>query len=264
MSPLGTTVHVDETDFHSVWSAQTTPRHPLKVLLSRILPAALLDQIKFELQMFAVRLKTRGGHRRYAGRRNLLVNVGAGNSGKTGWVNVDGFPGPGVNCLADARTRLPFDDNSVRGIFSEHFFEHIDYVSEAPTFLRECFRTLHPGGVLRLIVPDLEPYFRAYAEGDWDALARIRPLDGNRRVDHHYGWTYNTQMELVNFVLRQGQQHKFAYDFATMEFLMKKCGFTTVIRQSYGTSVMPELCIDAESRASESLYVEAVKSTINV
>lgn len=252
-------MQTEPTDFHSVWGAQTTPRHPVKVLLSRIVPAPVLDQIKFELHMCAIRVRTRGDRRKYAGQKNLLVNVGAGDSGKEGWINVDGYPGLGVNCLADARRRLPFEDNSVRGIFSEHFFEHIDYVDDAPTFLRECLRTLQPGGVLRIIVPDLEKYFRAYAAGDWRAFAAIRPLDGEQLNDHHYGWKYNTQMELINFVLRQGQQHKFAYDFDTMEFLMKKCGFRTVCRQEYGRSLMPELCIDAPVRASESLYVDAMK-----
>src|SRR5215204_2019858 len=136
-------------DFHSAWASQTVPRHPVKVLFSKVVPAHLLDQLKFELQMFTVRLRTRNNRRNYAGKTELLVNVGAGDSGKDGWINLDGTTGVGVNCLADARKRLPFDDNSVRGIFSEHFFEHIDYVHDAPTFLRDCYRTLQPGGVLR-------------------------------------------------------------------------------------------------------------------
>ena len=61
------------------------------------------------------------------------------------------------------------------------------------------------------------------------------------------------------FVFRQGQQHKFAYNFATMEFLIKKCGFTKVSKLEYGKSQVPELCIDNVIRATESLYVEAVK-----
>jgi predicted SAM-dependent methyltransferase len=147
--------------------------------------------------MFTVRLRTRNSPKEYAGKKDLLVNIGAGDSGKEGWVNLDGFPGNGVTCLADARKRLSFEDDSVRGIFSEHFFEHIDYCEEAPHFLRECFRSLQPGGVLRIIVPDLERYLRAYAEDDWNAFAKIRPLDKQLK-DHHYGWQYNTQMELIN------------------------------------------------------------------
>lgn len=245
-------------DFHSIWMAETTPQNPAKKMLCKVFPVHLLEQIKFELHMFSVRLRSRDNSRKFAGKRNLLVNVGAGNSGKEGWVNVDGYPGEGVSCLADVRKSLPFEDNSVRGIFTEHFFEHIDYVEEAPHFLRECWRVLQPGGVLRIVVPDLERYFRAYAQGDWDLLAKIRPLDGESK-DVHYGWHYNTQMELINFVLRQGQQHKFGYDIPTIEFLLRKYGFTKVEKQEFGKSQMQELCIDAAKRASESLYIEAVK-----
>jgi predicted SAM-dependent methyltransferase len=142
--------------------------------------------------------------------------------------------------------------------FSEHFFEHIDYTEEAPRFLRECHRTLQVGGVLRIIVPDMERYLRAYAEGDWDLLARIRPLKEGRK-DHYYGWKYKTKMELINQVFRQGQEHKFGYDFETLEFLLRKCGFQNISKQEYGKSQLPELCLDKEIRATESLYVEAVK-----
>lgn len=248
----------DTSDFHSVWLDETTPRHPAKKILCRIFPAYLLEQIKFELHMLGVRLRQGGNSRKFAGKKDFLVNVGAGSSGKDGWINIDGFPGQGVTCLMDVRKGLPFEDNSVRGIFSEHFFEHLDYTEEAPVFLTECLRSLQPGGVLRIVVPDIERYLRAYAQGDWSLFAEIRPLDEQLK-DHYYGWKYNTQMELINFVFRQGQQHKFAYDFATMEFLLRKCGFAKVGKQAYGASHMPEICIDSGSRASESLYVEAVK-----
>jgi len=244
-------------DFHSMWIQQTTPRRAAKRVLASLLPVYLLDQIRFELHMLAVRCRYRGIRRQYAGKSNLLVNIGAGASGVGGWVNLDGFRDSGVDCVVDARKDLPFDDESVRGIFSEHFFEHVDYAEEAPRLLRECYRVLMPGGVMRLVVPDAEKYLAAYTRGDWNSLASIRPLEDRR--DTHYGWVYNTRMELINFVFRQGQQHKFAYDFETMEFLLKKTGFSGVKRCDYGTSQMPELCIDSRHRAPESLYVEAVR-----
>src|SRR5262245_36117834 len=102
------------SDFHSLVTMNNTPRHPLKKLLSEILPVYLLDQIKFELHMLYVRLKAYKSYKRYVGKKNLLVNIGAGDSGREGWVNLDGFPEVGVNCLVDARKRLPFEDNSVQ------------------------------------------------------------------------------------------------------------------------------------------------------
>ena len=71
--------------------------------------------------------------------------------------------------------------------------------------------------------------------------------------------SYNTKIELLNEVFRQAYDHKFAYDFETLEFLLRKYGFSRVLRQQYGLSLLADLCIDQERRKSESLYVEAVK-----
>lgn len=60
-------------------------------------------------------------------------------------------------------------------------------------------------------------------------------------------------------MFRQGYEHKYAYDFKTLEFLLYKHGFSKVQLQHFCKSMMPEICIDQEIRASESLYVEAVK-----
>jgi predicted SAM-dependent methyltransferase len=187
---------------------------------------------------------------------NLLVNVGAGPQGKPGWVNVDAWKQPNVNCLYDCRKDLPFPDESVRGIFCEHFFEHIDYTEEVPCFLSECRRVLKKGGVLRLIVPDAEKYMRAYCKGGWEELISLRQLD----ADHadFYG-KYNTPIELINFVFRQGHEHQFAYDFQTLQFVLAQHGFSEIVRQEYGRSLMSELCLDQACRASESLYMDARK-----
>lgn len=245
-------------DFHSVWSEQTTPRRTSKKLITKLFPVHLLEQLKFELHMLSVRIQSNRASRKYRNHRDLLINVGAGYQGRSGWVNVDGFSAEGVDCVFDVRKRLPFSDDSARGIFSEHFFEHLDYTEEAPQFLSECRRVLKPGGVLRLSVPDAERYLKAYAEGGWSSLAAIRPLD-QQHSDGWYGWKYNTRMELINFVFRQGQQHKFAYDYETLKFLMVKCGFRQISKSQFGSSTLPELCIDQKKRETESVYVEAIK-----
>jgi len=110
---------------------------------------------------------------KYAKSSGLLVNFGAGSSGKLGWVNVDGFQQPGITCLLDGRASMPFQDSSVRGFYSEHFFEHLRYPEDAGHFLKECHRVLQPGAVVRLIVPDGEAYLRAYCETGWDRLAAL-------------------------------------------------------------------------------------------
>ena len=229
-----------------------------KRLVYKVIPAHVYQPFREEIRLAWLRFKNRGLVKRFQTSNNLLVNLGAGDKGRSGWINVDTVKREGVNCVYDCRKKLPFPDNSVRAIFCEHFFEHIDYTEEIPHFLTECHRVLQDGGVFRIIVPDAELYMQAYGEGGWEALSRIRPLD-SERCDFYYKCKINVKMELINLVFRQGNEHKYAYDFETLEFILFRYGFTRVIKQAFGRSLMGELCIDQACRASESLYVEAVK-----
>ena len=69
----------------------------------------------------------------------------------------------------------------------------------------------------------------------------------------------HTKMELVNWIFRQEYEHKFAYDFESMKYILNQAGFKTVVKQDYNKSLNNELLIDQPARASESIYVEAVK-----
>jgi len=231
---------------------------PWKRSAVSVMPLHVLYQLRTELQLAWVRLTSLTVARRYRGATNLKVNVGSGSRGHPDWVNVDFLAMPSVNCVCDCRKVLPFPDNSVRLIFTEHFFEHIDYTEEAPLFLSECLRVLQPGGIIRIIVPDAERYLRAYCEPGWDAMTRLRLL----KPDHFDGYTdctYRTKMELVNEVFRQAYTHKFAYDHETVERLLADVGFGQIVHQEFGKSLDPELAIDLKDRAHESLYVEGVK-----
>jgi predicted SAM-dependent methyltransferase len=227
-------------------------------LIRRVLPRHVFEPLRDELRLAWLRLRSRSAPRRYLGASELLVNVGVGPHGKPGWVNVDAFPAPGVNCVVDCRTSLPFPDGSVRVIYTEHFFEHLDSEDEVPRFLAECHRVLRPGGLLRVIVPDMEQYLRAYCEEGWSSLERVRPLEPGL-VDPYVKCSYNTKMELVNAVFRQAHQHKYAYDFETLAATLSRAGFSQIERSRFGESRVAEACLDHPARRSESLYVEAVR-----
>jgi predicted SAM-dependent methyltransferase len=227
-------------------------------LLFGFLPRHAYMHLRSEIPMFLVRLRKKSVRRRYKDADNLLVNLGAGSQGKAGWVNVDAWKGANVNCVYDCRKSLPFPDESVRGIFCEHFMEHIDYTEELPFFLSECHRVLKKDGVLRVVVPDAGRYLHAYSRGGWEGLSRIRSL-GPDRMDPFLSCKYSTPMELVNVVFRQGHEHKFAFDFETLRFVLQRYGFSEVEQREYGRSRMLEVCLDQAARACESLYVEAIK-----
>jgi predicted SAM-dependent methyltransferase len=217
--------------------------------------AALVDA---DARLAWVRWRSRRIAERFREAQNLLVNVGAGARGRPGWVNLDASRSRGITAVVDVRTTLPFPDGSVRGLFTEHFLEHLDYAEEAPRFLAECWRVLAPGGVARVIVPDAGRYLRAYGEPGWTALAVLRGL-GPDQTDPWLGGRYNTKLELINAIFRQRGEHKYAYDAETLMRTLRAAGFADVREQRFSVSALPELAIDSADRASESLFVEGLR-----
>jgi SAM-dependent methyltransferase len=63
----------------------------------------------------------------------------------------------------DLRHGIPFDDQSVDFVYHSHVLEHLDR-DVAPGFLKEIFRVLKPGGLQRIVVPDLELLVRRYMD----------------------------------------------------------------------------------------------------
>jgi predicted SAM-dependent methyltransferase len=185
-----------------------------------------------------------------------FLNIGCGEFGldSKDWFNLDGWTGKCIDYTCDLRRGLPFTDRRFRGIYSEHFFEHL-YSEDAEQFLRECIRTLQPGGLIRLSVPDGEFYLKNYfADKDW----MIQQI-GARGWMHKPDRKTRTPMELVNDVFRQKLQHQYCYDFETISLLLSEAGFKDISRATFCSGSCEELQIDREERRMESLYVEARK-----
>jgi len=77
------------------------------------------------------------------------------------WLNLDFAPVSPAVKQANLLGRLPSPDSSLKLVYSSHFLEHIPYADVAK-FLAECYRVLAKGGVIRLVVPDLENICREY------------------------------------------------------------------------------------------------------
>ena len=107
-----------------------------------------------------------------------MLNLGCGKSFHPDWVNIDFIPTTSKVIGHDLRKRLPVEENVWDVVYASHVLEHFS-CGEARSFLKECYRVLRPGGVLRIVVPDLEMIARLYLQyldeataGDSQAAAR--------------------------------------------------------------------------------------------
>jgi SAM-dependent methyltransferase len=110
--------------------------------------------------------------------RPHCLNLGCGSRFHPAWVNLDLSPQHASVRRHDVTGPLPFADRTFDAVYHAHLLEHLPRERAAP-FLHECFRVLESGGVLRVVVPDLEQIARLYLESldaAWEG-----ELDARRR-----------------------------------------------------------------------------------
>lgn len=110
-----------------------------------------------------------------------LINLGCGTRFHPDWVNIDKYP-VNQNVMAhDLRQDLPFADNTFDVVYHSHVLEHFSR-TEGKIFLSECFRICKPGGIIRIVVPDLENIVRSYLH------VLEEGLSGNPEAEVKYNW----------------------------------------------------------------------------
>lgn len=211
----------------------------------------------------------RRGQRVDPGIGPVRVNLGSALSVTPGWIHVDSSPNlllagknawiqsiahryTGSNVLFDLgeyRRRLnsyrfvhhdlaygvPFADETVDFLYSSHLLEHLP-PSAGLNMLRDCYRVLRPGGVIRLCVPDLEKAVQFYLRGD-----RMRFLS--------YFFTAQAPRR---------SRHQFMYDFELLRDALASAHFVQIEHCKLTTGRTPDLEL-LDDRSDETLHVEAVR-----
>jgi hypothetical protein len=202
----------------------------------------------------------------------LYVQIGAGFSNPPGWRNYDASPTlrlqrlPGVGRVAsglsgnaaqfpdgilfgDVVKGLPHAPGSVDGIYASHVLEHLSLV-DMRTALQNCFALLRPGGIFRLIVPDLrhraEDYVAAAETGDANAAHRFMRstmLGLERRPTRLLGRLR---------ALLGNSAHLWMWDTAAIRHELEKAGFVEVRNAQFGDSADPMFdAVEDETRFVE-------------
>ena len=110
-----------------------------------------------------------------------LLNLGCGSVFHADWVNVDSAPADPRVLAHDLRRGLPFPDGSFDAVYGSHVLEHLE-PREGERLVEDCFRVLKAGGIVRLVVPDLEAIARLYLQSLEGALA------GDKAAQWRYDW----------------------------------------------------------------------------
>ena len=113
--------------------------------------------------------------------RPNLLNLGCGTRVHAEWVNADLAPDSNDVVAVDLTGDLPFARQSFDAVYCSHVLEHLAR-PDAAALLGRILGLLRPGGILRVLVPDLQAVARSYLE----LLAQLERDPDSREAE--YDW----------------------------------------------------------------------------
>jgi SAM-dependent methyltransferase len=198
--------------------------------------------------------------------RTLRLHLGCFDQPVGGWINTDITPHiriarvPGLAALLykggamsrrrfeqhkegifkkitylDVTKPFPYNHGTFDTVFSCHVLEHL-FPDQAEACVAEIFRTLKPGGICRIVVPDLDKIIADY-DPDQPQLFLKRIFECDRKSKDVHHWHYNSR---------------------SLSSLLRAKGFTEVYQCAYRQGECPDLEI-LDNRPAESLFIEARK-----
>jgi len=241
-----------------------------------------------------------------------MLNVGCGTRSHWEWNNLDFSPYAylrrkrllgavvkGLGLLSAARCRalenidpsivchdvcrgIPFAENVFDVVYHAQFLEHLER-AQAVRFLRECYRVLKPGGIIRVVTPDLE-----HLVGEYRRALNVCAQENNGGLQLHEQATMalfgqmvreepvgtRQQKSWVRFIERRvrgnarksGEAHCWIYDYYELKHALSSVGFQEVARQKTDASAIRqwtrfglEADKDGHGYYEHSLFIEGVK-----
>jgi ubiquinone/menaquinone biosynthesis C-methylase UbiE len=198
------------------------------------------------------------------------VNLGCGPNAPAGWLNVDGSwnawfanhpylrkalmtvglisPDFGAHwnvrpLVHDLTKPLPFQTDTISAIYASHVLEHL-YQTDAQRLLLECKRVLKPGGVIRMVVPDLHAMVVEYLgkkNGNSTSEEKAFAADQlNERLWYrapappggNFAYKFYTIWKEFHF-------HKWMYDAESLKRSLSDAGFREVMEKNFLESDIP-------------------------
>ncbi len=128
--------------------------------------------------------------------------------------------------------KLPFKNNSVDNILMSHTLEHLEADNEVgiPFVLKQIHRSLKPGGILRVVVPDFGWAVRTYVKNPKKLIDRVypckRPFLPPTPMGHLTSWIYDFDP--------RGIGHKIGFDDELVMYYLRQAGFKKIKKFKWG------------------------------
>lgn len=157
----------------------------------------------------------------------------------------------------DLTKPLPFENNSVDGVYASHVWEHL-YWDTAVFATSEAHRVLKPGGLIRLAVPNLKEMIAEYLNNSDPRAARTL----QKRLLFHPDAPAKNSVYRLYQCYYSFHHHKVMYDPALMIDLLASAGFRNATERGPMESGIEEIGeVEREVRVGEGMgfAVEAAK-----
>lgn len=190
-----------------------------------------------------------------------------------------------INYDLMSREPLPLESGLAEVFYSSHTLEHID--SESMAFvLKDIYRCLKKEGILRLVLPDVDLYYRAFLDNDF----KFHDYDSSLSMEQFFVSSFATHIakkytdkeirrifsemsyeEALDHFSEQCSKsnqrknpssHMNWFNYKKIEKCLYEAGFKNVRRSGFGQSSVPILrntSLFDNSHSDIALYVEAVR-----
>lgn len=165
------------------------------------------------------------------------LNIGCGTLYHPDWVNIDIYAINPEIISHNILEGLPFESNRFEVIYFSQLLEHIPK-EKASLFLKECLRVMKPGGIIRIVVPDLENITDEYKKLLEENLSNPNPVS-----IANYDWIL---LEMYDQTIRNengGQMGAYLSqpEIINSDFLTKRIGNSYEIIRDYYLNIANSL-----------------------
>ena len=210
----------------------------------------------------------------------MKLEVGSGFNPTEGYTHLEiDSKCPHVEIIASA-DNIPLKDNAVDDLLAQHIIEHFPW-QQTEKVLAEWYRVLKPGGVIKIICPDLDYILRVYlglnnsflddwkaevtepgmtfpdgADKDIDIWANFKLFSSDAKYDNHFA-TFNyrllkKRLENAGFDRIDRKRRRKSLNVwarKPQKGLKLKCSLCNKIHETVHRELFEGMCIDCSSKS---------------